>query len=83
MTVSLKDCTLLVKIFYKNNHCEPVAIQKFRTLNGMKKSYGPMTVQGLLKVIQKFKKTGSFNEQSGRGRKRIDSTVVEEVATAV
>ncbi|GBN75379.1 hypothetical protein AVEN_8064-1 [Araneus ventricosus] len=42
-----------------------------------------MTVQGLLKMIQKFEKTGSFAVQSGRGRKRIDSTVVEEVATAV
>ncbi|GBL98473.1 hypothetical protein AVEN_257882-1 [Araneus ventricosus] len=49
----------------------------------MKKGVGPMTVQGLLKMIQKFEKTGSFSVQSGRGRKRIDSTVVEEVATAV
>ena len=42
-----------------------------------------MTAQGLLKLIQKFEKTGSFDVQSDRGRKRIDSTVVEEVATAV
>ncbi|GBM61042.1 hypothetical protein AVEN_264371-1 [Araneus ventricosus] len=49
----------------------------------MKKGVGPITVQGLLKMIQKFEKTSSFAVQSGRGRKRIDSTVVEEVATAV
>ena len=42
-----------------------------------------MTVQGLLKVIQKFEKIGSFDVQSGRGRKRIDLTIAEEVATAV
>ena len=42
-----------------------------------------MTVQDLLKVIQKFEKTGSCDVQSGRGRKIIDSTVVKEVATAV
>ena len=42
-----------------------------------------MTVQGLLKMIQKFKKASSFDMQSGRERKRIYSTVVEEVATAV
>ncbi|GBM00545.1 hypothetical protein AVEN_77355-1 [Araneus ventricosus] len=32
MTVSLKDCSLLVKLFYKNNDCAPVALQKFPTL---------------------------------------------------
>ena len=42
-----------------------------------------MTVQGLLKMIQKFRKTGSFDVQSGTGMKRIDSTVVEDVAIAV
>ncbi|CAL1272472.1 unnamed protein product [Larinioides sclopetarius] len=82
MTVSLKDCPLLVKLFYKNNDCAPVALQKFQTLKGMKKGVGPMTMQGLLKLIQKFEKTGSFAVQSGRGRKRIDSMVVEEVALA-
>ncbi|GBL94545.1 hypothetical protein AVEN_235631-1 [Araneus ventricosus] len=45
MTVSLKDCALLVKLFYKNNDCAPVALQEFRTLKDMKKGVGPMTVQ--------------------------------------
>ena len=38
---------------------------------------------GSIKTIQKFEKIGSFGVQSGRGIKRIDSTVVEEVTTAV
>ena len=42
-----------------------------------------MTVQGLLKIIQKFEKTGSFDVRSGRGRKIIDLMVVEEETTAV
>ena len=42
-----------------------------------------MTVKVLLKMIQKFENAGSFDVQSGRERKRIDSTVVEEVHTAV
>ena len=42
-----------------------------------------MTVQGLLKMIQKSKKTCFYDVQSGRGTKRIDSMVVEEVVTAV
>ena len=82
MTVSMKDCFLLVKVFYKNNDCAPVALQKFSTLRFMKKGVCPMTVQDLLKIIQKFKKTFSLFVQSGRERKRIDSTVVEEVSTA-
>ena len=40
-------------------------------------------MQGLLKMIQKFQKTASFDVQSGKGRKVIDSTVFEEVAVAV
>ena len=34
-------------------------------------------------MIQKFENMGSFDVKSGRRRKVIDSTVVEEVATAV
>ena len=49
----------------------------------MKNDVDPMTVQGLLKMIQKYEKTDSFDVQSDRLRKRINSTVVEEVATAV
>ena len=41
-----------------------------------------MTVQSLLKIIQEFEKTSSFDVQSSRGRKRIDSTIVEEEVTA-
>ena len=44
-----------------------------------------ITVHGLLKIDfeRHFEKTGSFDVQSGRGRNRIDSTVVERVASAV
>ena len=49
ITVSLKDCALLEKLFYKKNDCAPVDPQKFWTLKCMKKDVGPMTVQGLLK----------------------------------
>ncbi|GFX41489.1 DUF4817 domain-containing protein [Trichonephila clavipes] len=49
----------------------------------MKKDVGPMTTQGLEKRIQKFEEMDPFHVQSGRGRKRVQSMVVEEVATAV
>ncbi|GFT22302.1 uncharacterized protein TNCV_3273011 [Trichonephila clavipes] len=83
MTVSLKDRTLLVKYFYKNNYRSPIALQKFRTLKGMKEGVGLMTAQGLKKIIQKFGETSSLYVQSGRGRKRVNSTVVEEVVMAM
>ena len=34
-------------------------------------------------MIQKFEKTGPFDVQSGKGKKKIDSTSVEEVATTI
>ena len=76
ITVSLKNCALLVKLFYKNNDYAPVSLHKFQKLKGMKKG-SPMTVQGLVKMIKKFEMTGFFDMQSGRGKKRIDLTITE------
>ena len=73
MTVSLKDCALLVKLFHKNNDCAPVALRKFWTLKGMKKGVSPMTVKSLLNMIQKVEKTSSFHVQFGRERNKINS----------
>ena len=83
MTISLKDCTLLIKLFYKNNECAQVALQKFWTLKGKKKGLGLRTVKSPLEMFRKFEETGSYDVQSDREKKRIDSMVVEEVATAV
>ncbi|GFX93992.1 DUF4817 domain-containing protein [Trichonephila clavipes] len=83
MTVSFKDHALLVKFFHKNNDCAPIALQKFRTLKIMKNGVGSLAAQGLEKMIQKFEETGSFHVQSGRRRKRFNSTVVEDVSKAV
>ncbi|GFX43734.1 DUF4817 domain-containing protein [Trichonephila clavipes] len=58
----------------------PTPLQKFQTLRGMKKGVGPMTVQVLKKLIQKFEETSSFYVQSGRGKKKVNSTLTEEVA---
>ncbi|GFV95406.1 uncharacterized protein TNCV_4574081 [Trichonephila clavipes] len=71
------------KVFYKNNDCAPIALQKFWTLKAMKKCFGSMNAQGLEKIIRKFEDTGAFYVQSGRGRKRVNSTGVEEVATTM
>ena len=62
MTVSLKDCALLVKLFYKNYDCTPVALQWFQTLKSM--NIGLLTVHCLLKIAPKFEKISSFDLQT-------------------
>ncbi|GBM57910.1 hypothetical protein AVEN_237791-1 [Araneus ventricosus] len=44
---------------------------------------GPMSPCSLRKMIQKFETTGQLGIFSGRGRKQIPSSSVEDVATAV
>ena len=78
MIISIKDCILLAKLFYKNNDCETVALQKLRTVKG-KKGFDLMHTVGLGKMILKFEKTGSFDVQSGR----IGSMSVEKLAGTV
>ncbi|GFT65941.1 uncharacterized protein TNCV_1614731 [Trichonephila clavipes] len=43
---------------------------KFRTLKSTNKDVGPMTVQGMEKMIQKFEDMGYYHVQSGKGKKR-------------
>lgn len=49
----------------------------------MKKDFGSVTVINVVKMMKNFKNAASFNEHSGRRRKRCDLAVVAEVATAV
>ena len=50
----------------------------------MKKGTGLVTALDLEeKMIKKFGKRRSFDNQTGRGKKRIDSTSVVEVSTEV
>ncbi|GBO34767.1 hypothetical protein AVEN_224222-1 [Araneus ventricosus] len=83
MTLSLKDRTLLVKLFYKNGECAAIALKKLRTLKGLRSGSGPMTAFCQKKMIDKFEQSGSFDEKCGRGRKAIAPTSVEDVATAL
>ncbi|GIX68431.1 uncharacterized protein CEXT_177211 [Caerostris extrusa] len=74
----MKDHSLLVKFFYKNDDCVLAALKKFRSLRGMKKCCDPMSAKGLQKMIKKFEETGSFAVKSGRGRKSVALTSVED-----
>lgn len=83
MGLSMKDRALLVKLFYKNGDSAVAALKKFRVLKGMKKGCGPMSAKALKSMIKKFEATGSFGVKSGRGRKAVALTSVEDVATAL
>ncbi|GIY50150.1 hypothetical protein CDAR_529301 [Caerostris darwini] len=74
----MKDRSLLVKFFYKNDDCVLAALKKFRSLRGMKKCCDPMSAKGFQKMIKKFEETGSFAVKSGRGRKSVALTSVED-----
>ena len=69
MTLTMKDRVLLLKFFYKKDECALTAIRRFRTLKSIKS--GPITTNGLRKMIAKFEETGSFDVKWGRGRKPI------------
>ena len=58
-------------------------LKKFCSFKSMKKVCGLMFAKGLIKTIKKFEETGSFEVKSGRGRKLISSTSVEDVAIAL
>ena len=49
------------KAVLQNDDDARVALQKYRTLKGIKKGIGPMSVMGLKQIMQKFKTTGSFD----------------------
>ncbi|GBM56336.1 hypothetical protein AVEN_60317-1 [Araneus ventricosus] len=80
MTLSLKDRTLLVKIFYKNCDCAAIALKKYRTLKDLRSDSVPLTAFFLKKMIDKFQESRSFHVKCGRGRKAIASTPVKDVA---
>ena len=59
MTLTMKDPALLLKLFYKNDECAFTAIRRFQTLKSIKS--GPITTNGLRKIVAKFEQTGSFD----------------------
>ncbi|GFW39675.1 uncharacterized protein TNCV_3188461 [Trichonephila clavipes] len=81
MSLRLLDRALLVKLFYQNDNSTIVALQKFRTLKGIRK--GPLSAKNLRLMVTKFEETGSLNVRSGRGRKPVSAEAIEKVALQV
>ncbi|GFV17549.1 hypothetical protein TNCV_4028791 [Trichonephila clavipes] len=81
MSLRLPDRALLVKFFYQNDYPAIVALRKFQTLKGMRKS--PLPAKNLRLTVSKFEETGSLNVRSGRGRKPVSAEAIEKVALQV
>ncbi|GFW01097.1 DUF4817 domain-containing protein [Trichonephila clavipes] len=81
MSLRLPDRALLVKLFYQTDNSAIVALRKFRTLKGMRKS--PLTAINLQLMVTKFEETGSLNVRSGRGIKPVSAEAIEKVALQV
>lgn len=78
--VTLKEKALLVKLFYQNNSNAAAALREFRKLKDVRR--GPMSDRGVHKMIKKFEETGKLDILPGRGRKKVDISSIEDIATA-
>lgn len=78
---TLVEKALLVKLYYCNGENAAAAVREFRRLK--KQRRGPMSDRALRDMMVKFERTGQLGVLPGRGRKRVNSAVVEDVATAV
>ncbi|GFX20009.1 agmatinase, mitochondrial [Trichonephila clavipes] len=74
-----EERALLVKLYYQNGNSATKALRKFRSLKRLRK--GPLSSQGLTKMIRKFEATGTLGIQSGRKRKCVAAHVVNDVVT--
>ncbi|GFV74122.1 uncharacterized protein TNCV_4510291 [Trichonephila clavipes] len=81
MSLRLPDRELLVKLFYQTDNSAIVALRKFPTLKGLRKS--PLTATNLQLMVAKFEETGSLNVRSRRGGKPVSAEAIEKVALQV
>ena len=54
ISILMKDYTLLVNVFYKNNDSVLPTFKKIWSLRDNKKDCGPMPAKSLKKMIEKF-----------------------------
>ena len=79
----MKGHALLMELFYKIDDCALEVLKKVLSLKPMKSGCGLMSAKSLKKIVKKLDETGSFVGKSGRKRKPVTSTLVENVAKAL
>ncbi|GFU37146.1 DUF4817 domain-containing protein [Trichonephila clavipes] len=66
--LSAPDKALLVKLFYMNEESVTIALRKFRVQKNVKCGKGPLTLAGLLKLVNRFEETEKFEDPARAGR---------------
>ncbi|GFX83343.1 DUF4817 domain-containing protein [Trichonephila clavipes] len=66
--LSAPDKALFVKLFYMNEESATIALRKFRVQKNAKSGKGPLTIEGLLKLVKRFEKTGKLEDRTRAGR---------------
>ncbi|GFW20476.1 DUF4817 domain-containing protein [Trichonephila clavipes] len=66
--LSAPDKALLVKLFYMNEESVTIALRKFRVQKNVKSGKGPLTLEGLLKLVNRFEETGKLEDPARAGR---------------
>ena len=65
MVIEKRDRVMLVKLFYLNGSKSSAAMREYRRKKGLRT--GPMSTNGLKKMMVKFKNTDDFGVAPGRG----------------
>ena len=82
MTLSTKECALLVKIFYQNGSNYSVTLKEFWHMKCLRR--GPMSVDGLKNMIYKFEETGKLGVIPGtRGQHHVNPERVQQIDDAI
>ena len=58
MVIEKRDHALLVKLFYLNGSKSSTTLREYRRMKGLRS--GPMSTNGLKKMMMKFDNTGDF-----------------------
>ena len=66
MVIEKRGRALLVKLFYVNSSKSSAALREYRCMKGLRR--GPMSTNGLKKMMIKFENTGDLGVAPGRGR---------------
>ena len=81
MTVSLVEFTLLTNLFSKNKERVSATVSEFHRINNLRR--GPMSINGILSFIMRFKKTWKLEVKHGRGCKYVTPVFIDSMRAAV
>ncbi|GFS29166.1 hypothetical protein NPIL_655631 [Nephila pilipes] len=80
-----KEKVLLVKLLYMNEKPATIALRKFQLLKNVRTGKGPLTVAGLIKLVQRFEGDESLEDGVKSGipslRQTLSTRITAEIET--